>query len=141
MKKIFKRFIACLLAITLFCSMGTLAMAAEQNASVRSTSENSILFSLGDYGNSNKTALKTSGYQTFSLSITPTTITYIALSNGGSDATATLSISNQQGTKTLVCDGKPHTVAVSPWSLSANKSYTCHYTATNIVSISVVFSK
>lgn len=141
MKKIFKRFIACLLAMTLFCSMGTLAMAAEQNASVRSTSENSIVFSLGDYGNSSQTALKSSGNQIFSLSIKPTTMTYIALSNGGSNAAATLSISNQQGTKTLVCDGKPHTVAVYPWSLSANQNYTCHYSATDIVSISVVFSK
>lgn len=146
MKKIFNRFIASLLVITIFCSIGTVAMAAEQKESnaeevTMRISDNAVVFSLGDYGNQNQTALRPNGSQTFTLTLKPTKITYIALPNGGANAQATLSIDNQVGSKNLICDGQPHEIATSPWAINANQQYTCKYTATNIVSISVVFYK
>lgn len=146
MKKMFNRFIASLLVVTLFCLTGTVAMAAEQKENnaievVQRVSDNAVVFSLGDYGNKNQTALLPSGSQPFTLTIKPTKITYIALSNGGANAKASLSIQDQYGSKDLICDGQPHELATLPWAINANEQYTCKYTATNIVSISIVFHK
>lgn len=149
MKKFFKRFGAIAFAIALCFTMNTVSMAAEVAESVGTVStvaeDGSVVFTLMKHGNG--TALNGSGFESFRTgSSTPNRVLYIVQTTGGANPWCDITIDNQQGTLSLTCDGRSHVAKLGPareddveWSLGANRTYTCRYRGSNLVSISMVF--